>query len=233
MGSNEEAKQVPEYHLFEEALPGSLFERLARAVRWVGDERLKKNYTTTFWYSIGAEPTNVVEETIVELCKLVDPPDTCSGTEWWLGRLGYGERLRYHFDRDMTVRKKTGQFVHPIYSSVLYLNSFPSSPTVILNQIPTPDGKSRMPPKPTARKSVDAVANRYIVFPGNLRHGVIPARGEQKTPTSERRLTLLVNFWIKRPLPPICFDYDGTIYGRLQEDDVFQARGQTLRLDTI
>lgn len=233
VGSTEVASQVPECRVFEEALPGSLFERLVRAVRSVGNERLKKNYTTTFWYPNDAEPTNVVEETVIELSKLVNPPDNCSGVEWWLGRLGHGEKLRYHFDRDMTVRKKTGEFLHPAYSSVLYLNTFPASPTVILNQVPTPDGKSRIPPKPTARKSVDAVSNRYIVFPGNIRHGVIPDRVEQINPTSEKRLTLLVNFWINRPLPPICFDYDGKIYGGLQEGDVFQARGQTMRLETV
>jgi len=233
VGSNEETPQVPDCRLFEEVVPGSLFERLVRAVRAVGDERLKKNYTTTFWYSIGAEPTNVAEETIVELCRVLNPPASCSGAEWWLGRLGHGERLRYHFDRDMTVQKQTGLFVHPIYASVLYLNSFPSSPTVILNQVPTSDGKSRVPPKPTSRKSVDAVSNRYIVFPGNLRHGVIPDKAEPKAPAEEKRLTLLVNYWVNRPQPPICYDYDGKIYGHLQEDSVFQANRRTVRLATV
>ena len=233
MSSNEETPQVPDFRQLEEVLPGSLFERLVRAVRSVGDERLEKNYTTTFWYPIGAEPTNVAEESIVELCRLVNPPASCSGVEWWLGRLGFGEKLRYHFDRDMTVKKQTGNFVHPLYASILYLNSFPSSPTVILNQVPTSDGKSRNPPKPTARESVNAVSNRYIVYPGNLRHGVIPDKTAQTAPTSERRLTLLVNYWVKRPLPPICFDYNGKIYGRLQEASVFEANRRMMGLGTI
>ena len=29
------------------------------------------------------------------------------------------------------------------------------------------------------------------------------------------RLTLLVNYWDRRPLPPVCRDYDGTIYAAL------------------
>ena len=48
--------------VYEETLPGSLFERLVRAVRLVGDERLKKNYTTTFWMPMETEPRNVAEE---------------------------------------------------------------------------------------------------------------------------------------------------------------------------
>lgn len=233
MGSSEEHPHVPDLQVFEEVLPGSLFERLVRAVRLVGDERLKKNYTTTFWYPMGAKPTNVAEETIAKLCQLINPPASCSGAEWWLGRLDHGKKLRYHFDRDMTVQKQTGKLVHPIYASILYLNSFPSSPTVILNQVPSPDGKSRIPPKPTARKSVDAVSNRYVVFPGNLRHGVVPSRAEEEDSKSERRLTLLVNYWVNRPLPPICYDYDGKIYEHLQGDSVFQSSRQTRRAGEV
>ena len=222
---------APKIRLFEEALSGSLFERLVRAVRSIGDERLKRNYTTTFWFPRGADPTNVAEEAVVELLKLVDPAPECTGIEWWLGRLGHGEKLRFHFDRDMTLRKQTGQYVHPLEGSVFYLNSFPSSPTVVLDQIPSPDGKSRIPAKPEFRKAVDAVSNRYVVFPGNLRHGVIPESNkakqgddaENERRSSQIRLTLLVNYWERRPLPPICFDYDGTIYGRLRDEDVFHA----------
>jgi hypothetical protein len=218
-----ELRRVPDIGVFEEVLPGSLFERLVRAVRTIGGERLKRNYTTTFWFPKGADPANVAEEAVVELLKLVDPPPTCTGMEWWLGRLAYGEKLRFHFDRDMTIRKKTGQYVHPQLASVLYLNSFPSSPTVILDQVPALDGKTRVPEKPQFRKAIEAVANRYFVFPGNHRHGVIPEKQEGERKTSETRLTLLVNYWDRRPLPPVCFDYDGTIYGDLKSPEVFCA----------
>ena len=230
MNEMEEKPTVPDLQVYEEVVPGSLFERLVRAVRSVGDERLKKNYTTTFWYPVDKEPTNVAEETIVELCKLVKPPACCSGVEWWLGRLGSGQKLRYHFDRDMTIQKKTGRLVHPVYASVLYLNSFASSPTVVLNQVPTPDGKSKHPPKPTARRSIDAVSNRYIVFPGNLRHGVMPGKQPLQMPIAEMRLTLLVNYWVNRPQPPICYDYDGKIYRQLCDNSVFQADRRLQRL---
>jgi hypothetical protein len=219
-----EQHKAPEITLFEEALPSSLFERLARAVRSIGDERLKRNYKTTFWFPLGASPVNVAEEAIVELLRLVNPSSECIGIEWWLGRLAYGKKLNFHFDRDMTLSKKTGQCLQPMHASILYLNSFPSSPTVVLDQIPGPDGTSKIPDKPKFKQSVEAVSNRYMIFPGNLRHGVIPDidgskrdnADEKKPVPSEMRLSLLVNYWDRRPLPPICFDYDGTIYTQLK-----------------
>lgn len=203
--------------LCEEALPGSLFERLARAVRATGRERLKQNYTTTFWHPRGAEPRNVVEACIEELLRLADPGVECVGTEWWLGRLKAGRRLRYHFDRDMTLRKQTGEYVHPLLSSVLYLNAFPDCPTVVLDQSLAEDGETRIPPKPRRRVAIEAVPNRYLVFPGSLRHGVRPRRGDGTGDQREFRLSLLVNYWHRRPLPPVCRDYDGSIYPQVAE----------------
>lgn len=215
---------IPGVTVFEEALRGSLFERLARAVRSTGRRRLKRNYTTTFWLPLDAAPSNVAEEAALELMPLADPGSDCIGIEWWLGRLRPGQKLRFHFDRDMTLRKQTGQFVHPIRASALYLNDYPASPTVILDQVPSPDGQSRIPPRPRKRLKIEAVANRYTVFPGNLRHGVIPAEAndagadaeEDESEPPELRLSLLVNYWSRRPLPPLCFDYDGTIYPSLK-----------------
>ena len=176
MSESAESSQVAEVCLFEDALPKELFERLVHAVRSVGDERMKDNgsYTTTFWFPVGTDPTNVAEEAILELIRQVDPGPECIGTEWWLGRLGYGKELRFHFDRDMVLEKKTGQTVHPLLASVLYLNTFPSSPTVVVDQVLGPDGKTRIPEEPEFGKSIEAVANHYMVFPGNLRHGVTP-----------------------------------------------------------
>ncbi|MBW2422298.1 MAG: hypothetical protein JRH19_27450 [Deltaproteobacteria bacterium] len=222
-----DSRRIPDLRLFEGALREELFGRLVRAVRTLGDEQLRRNYTTTFWLPLEQDPTNVAEEAVLELLELVDPAPHCIGVEWWLGRLARGEKLRFHFDRDMTIRKKTGQYVHPLHGSVLYLNAFPSSPTVILDQVPSPDGKSRIPEKSQSRVAFEAVPNHYVVFPGNRRHGVIPASSrskrakpadvaEEESEASERRLTLLVNYWERRPLPPICFDYDGTIYADLR-----------------
>jgi len=208
------------------SLPISLFRRLVRAVLEVGDERLQKSYVTNFWFPLDTKPGNLVEEVISRLCPLVRPGPQCIGVEWWLGRLAYGQPLSLHFDRDMTFQKQTGQVVHPLWSSILYLNRFPSSPTVIFDQVLGPDQKSLVPPEPKSGKAVDPVPNQYVVYSGNLRHGVMakqaasaPAGRSRKPGKSPGlRLTLLINYWDRRPLPPVCRDYDGTVYGALQKD---------------
>jgi hypothetical protein len=210
--------------LHKNTLPAPLFRRLARAVRQVGVERLAESYTTNFWFPRGAKPGNLVEEAISRLYPLVRPGPRCIGMEWWLGRLPRGQSLALHFDRDMTLEKQTGQTVHPLRSSILYLNRFPSSPTVILDQVLGQDKKSLAPPVAKSGKSVPPVPNQYVIYPGNLYHGVLarpaarrradPSRKAGKSP--ELRLTLLINFWDRRPLLPICRDYDGTVYGALQ-----------------
>ena len=227
MSDRAKSSQVPEIRLFEQALPDRLFERLVRAVRSLGREGLKRSYKTTFWFPLGADPTNVVEEAILELLRLVAPGPECIGMEWWLGRLSHGKELGFHFDRDLTLSKMTGQYVHPRQASVLYLNAFPSSPTVILDQVPGPDGKSRIPAKPKIRMAVEALPNHYLVFAGDLRHGVVPNSGGSERATteesgraeSELRLSLLVNYWDRRPLSPMGMDFDGTIYACLRDEE--------------
>src|SRR5205085_10502512 len=162
-------------NLFEDALPTSLFRRLARAVQAVGNERMQDmgSYSTTFCFPLGAKPANIVEDCLPKLFALVRPGPTCIGMEWWLGRLKRGESLPFHSDRDRSLRKQTGQIVHPLWSSILYLNRFPNAPTVILDQVLSADGNSWIPPKPEAGRELNAIPNHYVTFVGNLRHGVV------------------------------------------------------------
>ena len=216
------------YNLFKDALPNPLFRLLAGAVQAVGTERIENmgSYNTTFWFPLGAKPTNIAEEGVSKLCAVVRPGPKCIGMEWWLGRLKYGESLPFHTDRDRSLQKQTGQIVHPLWSSILYLNRFPSAPTIVLDQVLGPGGKSWVPPEAKSGKSLDAVPNDYAVFRGDLRHGVVangtsqkPRGRSRKTEKSpELRLTLLVNYWDRRPMPPNCRDYDGTVYQALQND---------------
>ncbi len=214
--------------LFEDALPRTLHERLLTAVLAVGDEKPqgKSSYSTTFWYPNDRPPGNIAEETVIALRDIAQPPPECIGAEWWLGRLPFGKKLSMHFDRDLSLSRKAGKQVFPVLGSVFYLNDFPSSPTIITDQVPGPDGKSKSPSSPHLTTAAAAHSNNYIVFPGNRLHGVIPdstklhsglKEGEEP---SELRLTLLVNYWHCRPSEPICRDYDGTIYRALQSSAV-------------
>jgi hypothetical protein len=220
-------------NLFEDALPVSFFRRLVRAVEAVGTERLDGmgTYDTTFWFPLGAQPTNIVEECLPKLFALVRPGPTCIGVEWWLGRLRRGQSLRFHSDRDRSLRKQTGQIVHPLWSSILYLNRFADSPTVIYDQVLSADGNSWVPPEPEFGRELDAIPNHYVTFVGNLRHGVVPKQPAQDSPavsprssdSPQLRLTLLVNYWDRRPMPPNCRDYDGSIYPALHSEAVHRV----------
>ena len=214
-------------NLFKETLPTPLFSRLVHAVREVGTERLKESYKTNFWFAANARPANIVEEVISRLFRLVRPGPRCIGVEWWLGRLPYGKSLSMHFDRDLTLEKQTGEVVHPLWASILYLNRFPSSPTVVLDQVPSRDHQSLVPPQARYGRTIDPVPNHYVVYRGNLYHGVVAnGNGDGHKPSTrstkiknppELRLTLLINYWDRRPLPPVCRDYDGTVYSALQK----------------
>lgn len=221
-------------NLFEDVLPAELFDRLVRTIEAVGMERMEGmgTYDTTFWAPFPFKPANIVEECISNLWDLVQPGLSCIGMEWWLGRLKYGKSLPFHTDRDRSLQKQTGQITHPLWASILYLNSFPSSPTVILDQVLSPDGKSWVPPNVDSGVSLDAVPNHYVVFRGDLRHGVVAngsaqeatasPNGEMRKPP-DLRLTLLVNYWDRRPAPPNCRDYDGTIYPAIRHQPARSA----------
>lgn len=220
-------------NLFKDALPHQLFRRLVRAVQAVGTERMENmgTYNTTFWFPLGAQVTNIVELCVSKLYAFVRPGPECLGMEWWLGRLKFGEALRFHTDRDRSLRHETGQIVHPMWSSILYLNRFPSSPTIVLDQVLSPDGKSWIPPEASSGRSLDAIPNHYVVFRGDLRHGVVAngAGKESAAASGKLRLTLLVNYWDRRPSPPNCQDYDGTIYPAIQNEIVNATTGSRRR----
>jgi hypothetical protein len=213
--------------LFEDALPAPLFRRLVRAVRKVGTERLAESYNTNFWFAAGAKPGNVVEEVITRLFRVVRPGPRCIGVEWWLGRLPYGKSLPMHFDRDLALERQTGEVVYPLWASILYLNRFPTSPTLVLDQVLADDKKTMVPPKAKYGRALEPVPNHYVVYRGNLYHGVVangngdghkaPGRSRKSRKPPELRLTLLINYWDRRPLPPVCRDYDGTVYSALRK----------------
>ena len=198
---------MQEIVVHKNALPVSVFRRLVRAVRRIGDERLVEGYTTNFWYGFDTRPVNLAEEVIMQLLPLVRPGASCIGAEWWLGRLRYGESLPLHFDRDLSLEAQSGEVVYPLWSSILYLNRYPSSPTVILGRAADKGSP------PAGGKAVYPSPNHYVIYRGDLQHGVFAKRTPPKS--SGMRLTFLVNFWDRRPLPPVCRDYDGTVYGAL------------------
>ena len=81
---------------------------------------------------------------------------------------------------------------HPAVSCVFYVSGDGTSPTVVTNESVHGDKDA------TTAYRCDPSENRLLMFPGDLLHGVIPAR---PIPSSNARITLMLGFW-PRDMPP-------------------------------
>ena len=156
----------------------------------------ESNYISRDYYSFFMDydrerksPRNLIEDVIVNhllprakqlLSK--EEGDSICGFEWWTHtrpiRANLGHNL--HFDTDEAILAQQGQVTHPILSSILYLtgggvsgsiNDSRSGSTIILDQ--TPDAKE-VAAQCWQGRPVD---NAFLLFPGNLLHGVLPCPG--------------------------------------------------------
>ena len=189
----------------EEALPPAAFRSLRRAIARLGQERLRQSYWTTFWMPLDALPLHPVEEAVLLLSKLALPArHRCTGAEWWLGRSHTTDvPIELHFDQDVRLREAGGALLHPSISTVLFFNRVRGGQLAITDQRADKRGDPR-PARASAMEAVAPRANRYAIFDGDRLHGVLDARGripEGKLPgpPGRLRLTLVVNFWKRRP----------------------------------
>ncbi|CAJ1957246.1 unnamed protein product [Cylindrotheca closterium] len=194
----------------------------------------ESDYSNRGYYSYFVEykkniaPRNLIEDVIVNyllprakqvLCK-TDAESIC-GFEWWVHTRSIKANLGHnlHFDTDESMLQQEKKVTHPILSSVLYLtggdDDNKGGTTIILNQ--TPDSKEVAD---SAWLSAPK-DNSFLLFPGNLLHGVLPCPGrgqpddkeEGNTPQSQKdlirswrnpqkgetanRLTFMVGFWTR------------------------------------
>lgn len=138
------------------------------------------------------------------------------GAEWWVHTRAIQANLGHnlHFDTDESLLAQEEQITHPIHSSVLYLTGGKTGgATVVFDQ--TPDAEE------VASKAWRCVPedNSWMVFNGDLLHGVLPCPGVKKDKEEEsgaesikeqwvdpeadkeelpHRLTLMVGFWTRR-----------------------------------
>jgi hypothetical protein len=187
---------------FDPALDPGRFAALLRAVRAVGNERLKTTYQTTFWYDLGA-PACLPEAVAQALREHVPGGKRVVGVEWWLSRMRTTDvRVDFHRDRDERLALRTGKLVHPRWSSVLFLNRCRGGLLAITDARPNPDNPSDAPD----RLDFDLVApspNRFVLFDGRLTHGVLDANNQipdRRLPGKPPlRLTVIFNWWHRRP----------------------------------
>jgi hypothetical protein len=175
------------------ALPEPLVRRGRAAISRLGGERLRSSYFTTFWLPRAAAPEHPLEEAVLALWKLARPRG-CAGAEWWIGR-AHTTRLPigFHFDQDVKGRRRR----HPVLSSVFFFNRVRGGQLAVTDQIPGSSEASRL-------ETVAPRRNRYAMFRGDLLHGVLDAsgrtpRGRMEGPPGRLRITLVVNFWARRP----------------------------------
>ena len=192
---------APLVRVIDAALDDALVYRSRRAIARLGNERLRQSYFTTFWLGRGEAPANAVEEVVVALWDLAAPGPRCAGAEWWIGRSYTTDvPVGFHFDQD--VRAARG-LRHPLLSTVLFFNRVRGGQLAVTDQRAGPRGEPT-PAEPGELQVVAARRNRYAVFDGALFHGVLDARGRPPGrklpgPRGRLRVTLVVNFWDRRP----------------------------------
>jgi hypothetical protein len=188
--------------LHELAVPLPLFAKLRRGVARVGAERLKSTYQTTFWFDLNIASC-VPETAILSLRRLLPSARGIDGAEWWLSRMYATDvQVDFHRDRDERLARRGGPEVHPRYSSVLFLNRVRGGALAVTREPPDEDRPARSP----AGRAWDLASpkpNRFVLFAGNLTHGVLDAHNcipERRLPEPARmRKALIINWWGKRP----------------------------------
>jgi hypothetical protein len=197
------AVTCPMVTIHHDALPAAQFRRLLRRVRLVGTERLRHTYQTTFWFDL-SEPTSVVEEAILALRPRLPSPRGIHGVEWWLSRMRATDvKVDFHRDRDEKRALRGGSIIHPRFSSVLFMNRVRGGLLAITEEPPCEENPAKAP----ARLDLALVAprpNRFVVFRGDLTHGVLDAENaipEGALPGPARlRVAVIMNWWQRRPL---------------------------------
>jgi len=169
----------------------------------------------------------LVKEQVAAQCTAENVITDICGAEWWVHTRPIEANLGHnlHFDTDEALLVQEKAITHPLFSSVMYLTGgskahHEGGATIVFDQ--TPDSET------VASKVWRCIPddNSYLVFPGNMLHGVLPCPGSKSvhTTTEEEdassssatssvdkqwiapsmsedgthRLTFLVGFWTRR-----------------------------------
>ncbi|MGW7518501.1 hypothetical protein ACWGJ2_23240 [Streptomyces sp. NPDC054796] len=209
-----------------ELLPNEQLSRLGNAVGRATDPANMNGvspYHQTFWYELGKDPCNLVEEAVQKyFLPEIDATvrERAVGVEWWLGRLTapYAENFEFGVHRDFGENPQTGALESPMLSSVFFLTTAPDGLLTVFPGQPDLQSKEKVHVFPSA--------NTYARFPGNLWHAVLSRKevlGEPGPASGAPRVTILVNWWPYRPsseatapMRLVAADYDGTVYEELR-----------------
>ena len=162
---------------------------------------LKDNKYTTFWLHKDDEPKSFIEYLVRNISSQDFSngfPENYVGCEWWFQIRDKKEDIVFHYDKDEALTSLKGIYIYPIKSTITYLTDI-GGPTAIFNDENYNNGYLSFPKE-----------NKHVVFDGHLFHGVIGPLGTSKPDKDNKRITLLINYWNKKPEEPNCihFPYD-------------------------
>jgi hypothetical protein len=188
-------------------LPTHVLDQLRRAFNSDSPYWMESSYSQRGYYSFfidrlqqGGKPKDFIQDVIESYLlplveKQLEPNDNpIVGYEWWVHTRPVAANLGHnlHFDTDEALLKSQQQVTHPIVSTVLYLDGTvgKAGPTIVLNQTSAEDAKSadkiwRNDPHP----------NSYLLFPGNMLHGVLPCSTCADT-TAETQSRIADDTWV-------------------------------------
>ncbi|CAJ1339573.1 unnamed protein product [Effrenium voratum] len=156
-----------------------------------------------FWLPAGHAPRCAPELAGRKLLQLLGED---LDMEWWCRTQAPRLGAHFHYDTHPFLDPKYGH-LRPVYGTVLFLSDV-GGPTTVLNQTATVEGHS--PPVPACGCAVACRANRWLVFPGELRHGAV---GLDSPSEFGQRAVILYNFWRKDvPRTPRCVPPDFSHY---------------------
>ncbi len=157
----------------------------------------------TRWFPNGETPKTAIEEAILWLRKHARPGPNNIGAEWWvqLVEAGPGGSIGWHVDKDESVASNKHYLLHPETASILYMTDIGGA-TVITDQW-SPHGSGYHPQDAEHGYMSYPKRNKYVLFHGELLHGVIPGH-DNALPPGTKRLTFLVNWWDVKPEEPNC-----------------------------
>lgn len=192
--------------LLDEALPDLLFARLLRAVEQVGLENISRTYQTTFWFPLRERAGSVVEEAALALQRRLPRAARARarGVEWWLSRMWTADvQVDFHRDHDIRRARRGGGEVHPVLSSVLFLNRVRGGLLAVTEDPPDPRRPACAPERLDRMDLARPEPNRFALFGGALTHGVLDDRNRvPRGPPrkgGELRLAVILNWWSSRP----------------------------------
>jgi len=184
-------------HVWDGALSPPLLARLFESVDDLSTYLLRNPQNqTTCWLPREATPRTAAEVAGRALLHHVLGLRTEDflGIEWWCKNQAAGLGAHFHYDNACADKG----LHRPTFSSVLYLAD-EGGPTVVLDQAADLQNP-QWPQVPQEGFVVMPRVNRWMVFPGELRHGALSVDDDVKS-----RWVVLYNFWTShRPGLPNC-----------------------------